>query len=72
MATALQVFHNLGNLSVTVDKVMTNCGENLRHSIKNALDVSAIAHQQGKGKLVYTKLMVGSAGCRSHGLLITH
>ena len=46
VATALQVFHNLGSLQTIVDKVIGQCQENLRENIDAALDVQVLVQQQ--------------------------
>ncbi len=46
-ATSLQVFHNLGSLEQTVDKVISSCYENLLNNVKSALDVTALSQQRG-------------------------
>ncbi|KAL4226453.1 Conserved oligomeric Golgi complex subunit [Mactra antiquata] len=53
VATSLQVFHNLGCLRETVDKVVGHCRDNLEEQINNCLNVQALSIQQtgpqGKG-----------------------
>ena len=58
MATALQVFHNLGSLEVTVSKVLATCHNQLVQSVDNALDMSSLTQQQingaGKGYKIFS------------------
>ncbi|XP_014663844.1 PREDICTED: conserved oligomeric Golgi complex subunit 5-like [Priapulus caudatus] len=54
VATALQVFYNLGCLKDTVDKVVGCCREGLHENVKTALDIRVIQQSQpppdrGKG-----------------------
>ncbi|XP_064633908.1 conserved oligomeric Golgi complex subunit 5-like [Lineus longissimus] len=51
VATSLQVFHNLGTLQLTVEKVVNDCHHNLYKSVQAALEVkSFIGSGQGQGK----------------------
>ncbi|ELT89629.1 hypothetical protein CAPTEDRAFT_226404 [Capitella teleta] len=51
-ATALQVFHNLNTLEVTVDAILADCQKNLLQSIRTCLDIqtSMPASTHGKGR----------------------
>ena len=40
------MFHNLGSLEVTVDRVVAGCADNLRENLNTALDIQAITQQQ--------------------------
>ncbi|PIK54910.1 putative conserved oligomeric Golgi complex subunit 5 [Apostichopus japonicus] len=42
VATSLQVFHNLGSLKETVEKVLSDCESNIRRNIKTALSVQLL------------------------------
>lgn len=42
VGTALQVFHNLGMLVSSVEKVLTSLTTSLNHSVATALDVNAL------------------------------
>ena len=45
MATSLQVFHNLGSLQGTVDRVVHTCAETLHASVRGALDITMLSQQ---------------------------
>lgn len=52
VATSLQVFHNLGSLSETVHKVLSDCEGNIRMNIRTALSVqllSSVSANQTRG-----------------------
>lgn len=52
VATSLQVFHNLGSLSETVHKVLSDCEGNIRMNIRTALSVqllSSVSANQARG-----------------------
>ena len=46
MATALQVFYNLGTLVSRVNKVVTKVRDNLRSSVQEALDPKTLSQAQ--------------------------
>lgn len=46
MATALQVFYNLGSLVSTVDEVVTKVRDNLTSSVQEALDPNTLSQAQ--------------------------
>ena len=46
MATALQVFYNLGSLVGTVNQVINKVRENLKNSVQEALDANTLAQVQ--------------------------
>ena len=46
MATALQVFYNLGSLVSTVDEVVTKVRDNLKSSVQEALDPNTLSQAQ--------------------------
>lgn len=53
VATSLQVFHNLGSLHHTVERVLQNCRENLNRNVRSCLDAQSLAQQhapQGRGQ----------------------
>ncbi|XP_052679211.1 conserved oligomeric Golgi complex subunit 5-like isoform X3 [Crassostrea angulata] len=45
VATSLQVFHNLGSLHHTVERVLQNCQENLNRNVRSCLDAQSLAQQ---------------------------
>ena len=47
VATSLQVFHNLGSLEQTVDKVIVGCYESMKLSVRSALDVTVLSKSKG-------------------------
>ncbi|XP_064606457.1 conserved oligomeric Golgi complex subunit 5-like [Liolophura sinensis] len=51
VATALQVFYNLGSLQQIVEKVVTACKEHLYGNVRKALDVQNLTpqHHHGRG-----------------------
>lgn len=55
VATSLQVFHNLGSLHHTVERVLQNCRENLNRNVRSCLDAQSLAQQhapQGRGQFL--------------------
>lgn len=55
VATSLQVFHNLGSLHHTVERVVQNCRENLNRNVRSCLDAQSLAQQhapQGRGQFL--------------------
>ncbi|KAK2155274.1 hypothetical protein LSH36_244g03005 [Paralvinella palmiformis] len=48
VATALQVFHNLGSLQQTIDRVITQCKNGLLSTVTGALNVQLSHHTQIK------------------------
>ncbi|XP_048587951.1 conserved oligomeric Golgi complex subunit 5 isoform X2 [Nematostella vectensis] len=49
VATALQVFYNLGCLSTTVDGLVERLRDGLKTSLNEALDASTLSHSQNSG-----------------------
>lgn len=49
VATSLQVFHNLGSLESTVDKVMLGCEDNLLKHVRTSLDVKSLSQASVMG-----------------------
>ncbi len=47
VATSLQVFHNLGTLEHTVDRVTVRCYENMKLSVRTSLDVTVLSQTKG-------------------------
>ena len=46
VATALQVFYNLGSLVSTVDEVVNKVRDNLKSGVKEALDANTLSQVQ--------------------------
>lgn len=60
VATALQVFYNLGSLQHIVEKVVNACKEHLYENVRKALDVQNLTpqHQPGRGLCLYLMWIV--------------
>ncbi|KAK3103853.1 hypothetical protein FSP39_022425, partial [Pinctada imbricata] len=50
VATSLQVFYNLGSLHHIVDKVVTQCKENLHKNVRCYLDAESLSQQSSHGR----------------------
>ena len=64
VATALQVFYNLGSLVNTVNEVVNKVRDNLKNGVKEALDPNTLSQAQpnaGIGK------SVGGGGSQGDG-----
>lgn len=55
VATALQVFYNLGSLVNTVDEVVNKVRDNLKNGVKEALDPNTLSQAQPNAGTVYRK-----------------
>lgn len=53
VATALQVFYNLGSLVSTVDEVVNKVRDNLKNGVKEALDPNTLSQAQPNAGTVY-------------------
>ena len=62
VATALQVFYNLGSLVSTVDEVVNKVRDNLKNGVKEALDPNTLSQAQPNAGIGNTMGEGGSQG----------